>query len=31
MDILSLGVGQYMIICIDSDYDYLLQDATALS
>jgi hypothetical protein len=25
-DLLTLGVGKYLIICIDSDYDYLLQD-----
>lgn len=31
MDILSLGVGEYMIICIDSDYDYLLQNTTPIS
>jgi hypothetical protein len=30
-DLLDLEVGQYLIICIDSDYDYLLQHKTAQS
>ncbi len=30
-DLLNLKVGQYLIICIDSDYDYLLQDRTQKS
>ena len=25
-DLLTMGVGEYLIICIDSDYDYLLQN-----
>lgn len=30
-DLLKLkdGVGDFMLLCVDSDYDYLLQDATA--
>ena len=31
LDILSTGVGIYMIICIDSDYDYLLQYSNPVS
>ena len=31
LDILSTGVGTYMIICIDSDYDYLLQHSNPVS
>jgi hypothetical protein len=30
-DMLNLQVGQYLIICIDSDYDYLLQNKTSQS
>jgi hypothetical protein len=30
-DLLNLKVGQYLIICIDSDYDYLLQHRTQKS
>ena len=30
-DILTLGLGQYLIICIDSDYDYVLQGHTQQS
>jgi Protein of unknown function (DUF4435) len=30
-DLLDLEVGQYLIICIDSDYDYLLQHKTRQS
>jgi hypothetical protein len=30
-DLLNLEVGQYLIICIDSDYDYLLQHKTSQS
>ena len=25
------GVGDFMLLCVDSDYDYLLQDATTIS
>lgn len=31
LDILSTGVGTYMIICIDSDYDYLIQYSNPVS
>ncbi len=27
-DILSLKIGQYLIVCVDSDYDYLLPDSS---
>ena len=30
-DILTLGLGEYLIICIDSDYDYVLQGHTPQS
>ena len=30
-DLLNLKVGEYLIICIDSDYDYLLQNKTQQS
>lgn len=30
-EILNMGVGTHLIICVDSDYDYLLQDTTELS
>lgn len=30
-EILNIGVGTHLIICVDSDYDYLLQNATELS
>jgi Protein of unknown function (DUF4435) len=30
-DLLNLQVGEYLIICIDSDYDYLLQNKTLQS
>ena len=30
-DLLNLQVGAYLIICIDSDYDYLLQNKTPQS
>lgn len=29
--IASISVGQYLIICVDSDFDYLLQNNTAIS
>lgn len=28
---LNIGIGTHMIVCVDSDYDYLLQDKTAVS
>ncbi|MBQ2877676.1 MAG: DUF4435 domain-containing protein, partial [Bacteroidaceae bacterium] len=31
MNMLGKGVGQNMIACVDSDYDYLLQGATETS
>ncbi|MEY4936465.1 MAG: hypothetical protein RIS64_2824 [Bacteroidota bacterium] len=30
-DMLNLELGEYLIICVDSDYDYLLQGATETS
>jgi len=30
-DLLTIGVGKRLIVCIDSDYDYLLQDKTEQS
>ena len=31
MNTLGHGLGQYMIACVDADYDYLMQDATDVS
>lgn len=31
VDLTSMQVGQFLIICVDSDFDYLLQNSTATS
>lgn len=30
-EVLKLQAGEYLLLCVDSDYDYLLQDATEVS
>jgi len=30
-EVLKIQAGEYLLLCVDSDYDYLLQDATEVS
>ena len=31
LEVLKIQAGEYLLLCVDSDYDYLLQDATEVS